>query len=117
MSNGIYSYVLKRERGKQLLLLVLIGVHIGVRLLPLEMQKRIINVAIGQQNLRLLLFYCGLFIGAILVSGLLKYSYNLLGGVIGENMLREFRGNIFSHIMRLPTQFFRKTSTGTLVTK
>jgi len=116
MSSGIYSYVLKRERGKQLLLLVLIGVHIGVRLLPLEMQKRIINVAIGQQNLRLLLFYCGLFIGAILVSCLLKYSYNLLGSVIGENMLREFRRDIFSHIMRLPTQFFRKTSTGTLVT-
>ena len=116
MSNGIYSYVLKRERGKQVLLLALIGVQIGVRLLPLEMQKRIINVAIGQQNLRLLLFYCGLFIGAILVSGLLKYAYSLLGSIIGENMLREFRGSIFSHIMQLPTQFFRKTSTGTLVT-
>ncbi len=55
----------------QVIVLILIVITVFARVFPLQMQKQIINQAIRFKDLHLLLIYCGLYIGAVVLSGVL----------------------------------------------
>ncbi len=99
----------------QLLLLLIIVVNLFFKVFPLEMQKRIINEAISLRKIDLLYLYCGLYIGAVTISGLLKYATNVLQVYIGQKILIEMRRELYHHVLQLPLQFYRKMQPGTVV--
>ena len=99
----------------QFLLLALVLVTVGTRIIPLEMQKRIVNEAIDHKDVRLLLEYCGLYLAAVVSANLLKYSINVLQTYIGEQALARLRKELYAHILTLPLSFFRKASPGMVV--
>lgn len=74
---SLYSWVLFRNLHLQLIVVGIIVVTVVMRVLPLEMQKRIINEAIGMKDLHALYLYCGLYIGTVTLAGILKYVINL----------------------------------------
>jgi len=111
----LFSWVLERFRGLQALLLVMILATIFFRVFPLEMQKRIINSAIPFKKLDVLYLYCGLYIGAVVLAGVLKYVINVLQGYIGQKILYEMRAQLYEHILTLPLSFFRRTPPGTVI--
>ena len=81
----------------------------------LDLQKRIINQAIGQRNFDALLWLCGGFLGAVLLNGALKYVKQNIEGYISETMLRDLRGELYNRILRFPLPHLKNTSTGQLV--
>ncbi|OGR17499.1 MAG: ABC transporter ATP-binding protein [Desulfobacterales bacterium GWB2_56_26] len=99
----------------QLMLLLVIVLIVAARVVPLEMQKRIINDAIALQNLRGLFLYCAIYILAITVASGLKLSINYLQTVIGERAMTAMRKSLYNHILTLPLNFFRTTQPGTVV--
>ena len=99
----------------QLLLLIVIVITVGARLLPLEMQKRIVNRAIALRKLDLLLIYCSFYLGAVVVAGGLKYANAVLQTYIGQEALSRIRKDLYAHILTLPLDFFRKASSGMIV--
>ena len=111
----LFSWVFERYRGLQVLLILLIFAAIFLRVFPLEMQKRIVNSAIGLRNLDALFLYCGLYLGAVVLAGLFKYVINLLQGYIGQKILLEMRSQIYNHILSLPLPFFRRTPPGMVI--
>jgi ABC-type multidrug transport system fused ATPase/permease subunit len=111
----LFSWVLERYRGVQVLLILLILVAIFLRVFPLEMQKRIVNSAIGLRNVNALFLYCGLYLSAVVLAGLFKYVINLLQGFIGQKILLEMRAQIYNHILSLPLTFFRRTPPGMVI--
>jgi ABC-type multidrug transport system fused ATPase/permease subunit len=112
---SLYSWVFGANTKLQLVLLVIVLATIVARVFPLEMQKRIVNVAIGMKDIHALFLYCGLYIGAVLLAGVLKYAMNVLQGLLGHRTLREVRVRLFEHVLSLPMGFFRKTSPGLVV--
>lgn len=111
----LFSWILTRYHGLQLGILALIVVTIFCRVFPLEMQKRIVNDAIRFRKMEVLLIYCGLYLGAVVLAGVLKYAINTLQGYIGQKVLYEIRSQLYEHILRLPMPFFRKTSPGMVI--
>jgi ABC-type multidrug transport system fused ATPase/permease subunit len=111
----LFAWVFERYRGLQVLLFLLILAAILLRVFPLEMQKRIINSAIGLRNLDALFLYCGLYLGAVVLAGLFKYVINLLQGFIGQKILLDMRAQIYDHILSLPLPFFRRTPPGMVI--
>ena len=111
----LFSWVLERHRGLQVLLIFLILAAIFLRVFPLEMQKRIVNSAIALKNMNALFLYCGLYLGAVVLAGLFKYIINLLQGYIGQKILFEMRAQIYNHILSLPLPFFRRTPPGMVI--
>jgi ABC-type multidrug transport system fused ATPase/permease subunit len=111
----LFSWVLNRHLKLQFLLLIIILATVASRVLPLELQKKIINDAIGMQNLHLLLLYSGLYISIVVLSGILKYAINLIQSYIGQQTLKTIRKDLFNHIISLPLPFFRKTPSGTVI--
>lgn len=99
----------------QMLLLLIIALSVAVRVVPLEMQKRIVNEAIGHRKLQLLFLYCLVYLVAVVAAGALKYGINMLETHIGQQALAKMRRELFSHILTLPLSFHRRTTPGMVV--
>ncbi|GAB7023857.1 ABC transporter transmembrane domain-containing protein [Salidesulfovibrio brasiliensis] len=112
---SLYSWVFHKNLKLQLVVAAVILVTVAMRVLPLEMQKRIINQAIGMSDLHKLYLYCGLYIGATVLAGVLKYVINLLQNYIGERTLKVIRERLYEHVLSLPVNFYRHTSPGQVI--
>jgi len=111
----LYSWVFFRNLHLQLIVIGIIFVTVAMRVFPLEMQKRIINEAIGMRDLPALYRYCALYIGAVTLAGVLKFVINLLQVYIGERTLKVVREKLYEHLLSLPIQFYRRTSPGNVI--
>ena len=115
VKRSLFSWVFDGNLRWQILLLVIIAVTVFTRVLPLEMQKRIVNQAISLRKLDLLLIYCGYYLAAVLVSSACKYLINVLETHISQHVLARMRNALLEHIISLPLSFFRNTQPGTVV--
>jgi ABC-type multidrug transport system fused ATPase/permease subunit len=86
-----------------------------IRVIPLEMQKRIVNQAINLKAFDLLLIYCGIYLAAVVCAGALKYAISYLQTIIGQWALNDMRQELYRHVLSLPLSFFRKTQPGMVV--
>lgn len=111
----LFYWVYNRYRGLQILLLMIIVVSLFFRVFPLEMQRRIINVAINLKMIDKLYLYCALYMGAVMIAGLLKYLTNTMQMIIGQKILIGMRKELYQHILQLPLPFFHRTQTGTII--
>ncbi len=111
----LFYWIIYRHRGLQLFLLFIILVSLFFRVVPLEMQKRIVNEAIELRNRELLLLYCGLYFAAVLLAGATKYAINVLQMVIGQKILVELRTELYHHVLQLPLQYYRSMQPGTVI--
>ena len=111
----LYSWVLEKNLRWQSLLILLVVLTVVARVVPLEMQKRIINIAIGMGREDLLLLYSLLFIGSVLLASSLKFAINLLQAFIGQETLQRMRADLYTHILGLPLSFFRTIQPGHVV--
>jgi len=112
---SIFSWIFDGNLRWQALLLVIIGVTVFTRVLPLEMQKRIVNQAISLRKIDLLLTYCAYYLAAVLLSSACKFLINVLETHISQNVLARMRTALYNHIITLPLSFFRNTQPGTIV--
>jgi len=99
----------------QTFLVILVVLVVVARVIPLEMQKRIINESIALQKFGNLFLYCAIYLAAVISSSILKFSINTLQAYIGERAMSEMRKSLYNHIILLPLSFFRKTQPGFVV--
>ena len=66
-------------------------------------------------QIEFLVALCIGFLVAVLANGLLKMRLNTMKGVLAERLLRRFRYQLLTRIMRFPRPYFRNTSQGELV--
>lgn len=111
----LYSWVLEKNVRWQVLLVLLVVTTVGARVVPLEMQKRIINRAIGRGDEDLLVLYCLLFLASVLLASILKFCINILQAYIGQLTLKRMRTDLYAHILSLPLSFFRTIQPGQVV--
>lgn len=115
VKRSLFSWIIEGNLKLQILLIVLIAITVSARVLPLEMQKRIINEAIGLRKMDLLIRYCLIYLGAVLLSSALKFTITIIQTWISERVLAGMRNALFAHIILLPLGFFRKTQPGMVV--
>ncbi|MEP3332605.1 ABC transporter transmembrane domain-containing protein [Sedimentitalea sp.] len=123
----MFGFIWKYSKRDQLVLLVVTSLLFPLLYLTLELPKRIINDAIGAQSsvvdvfgmqisqVMFLWLLCGAFLLAVLCHGLLKMRINTMKGILSERMLRRFRFQMISRIMRFPQPYFERVSQGELV--
>jgi ABC-type multidrug transport system fused ATPase/permease subunit len=112
---SLFSWVFAYNLHLQVILLAVIIVTVFARVLPLEMQKRVVNEAIKLRDEDLLMLYCGIYLVSVLAASGLKYLINILQTLIGQRALAEMRKALFHHLLTLPLSFFRKTQPGLVV--
>ncbi len=127
MEKSIFRYILKHSYRQQIYLIVLTAASLPLIYVSLEIPKRIINDAIGGANIPDALFgfeidqieylaaLCCLFLALVIVNGGIKYYLNVYRGMLGERLLRRFRYELYTRILRFPLPHFKRTSPGEII--
>jgi ABC-type multidrug transport system fused ATPase/permease subunit len=115
VKKSLVSWILMGNPKPKLLLLLIAIVTVLIRVIPLEMQKRIVNQAISLKVFDLLLIYCGIYLVAVVCASGLKYAISYLQTIIGQRALTDMRQELYRHVLNLPLSFFRKTQPGMVV--
>ena len=115
VKRSLFSWVFADNVKLQLSLLLIIAVMVAARVLPLEMQKRIINEAINLRNIDLLFRYCGIYLASVVFFSALKYLTNVIQTFITQRTTAKMRKELYHHILTLPLGFFRNTQPGSVV--
>jgi ABC-type bacteriocin/lantibiotic exporter with double-glycine peptidase domain len=99
---GLYGYIWATT-GRAQLLLALLSVFIFLLdLVPLELQRRIVNDAIGQKAFGALIWLCAAYAATTLVQGAAKLAWNVYRNAIGEATSRRLRLETFAAALRHP---------------
>jgi ABC-type multidrug transport system fused ATPase/permease subunit len=98
---GLYRYVVARSLRHQLGLTVLVALSAGLALVPIEMQRRLVNEGIGTRSLAAIGRYGVAFLVSALAVTSVKFFINLYQAYIAECVLRDFRSQLYDRIQKL----------------
>ena len=94
MPRNIFRYVLKTSGWHQLFLLLLtVGVFL-LEVVPLELQRRIVNDLVKHRDYWLVIVLCAVYAGVVLVQGGAKLVLNVYRSWVGERATRDLRRRI-----------------------
>ena len=91
-------------------LLVLVTSALGV-ITPLLIQ-RVIDDALPQQDMNLLLWLIGGMVVVAAVSGVLNFIQSRLNASVGFKVMEDMRHTVYNHLLKQPISFFSCTKTG-----
>jgi ABC-type bacteriocin/lantibiotic exporter with double-glycine peptidase domain len=91
MPASLYGYVLKVSRRQQVWLGLLTLAVFPLSLVPLELQRRIVNYAVAHSAIDLLLVYGGLYLAVLLLQSGLKFLRDAYMYRIAEGVTRVLR--------------------------
>jgi ABC-type multidrug transport system fused ATPase/permease subunit len=99
MPNSLYAFIWKVSRKQQIWLVVLTLLVAGLTMLPLELQRRMVDDAINHADLRFLGLLATAYLGVILLQGGLKYLLNVYRGRLVERVVRKLRQTLFINLV------------------
>ena len=90
----IFGYVWKVSREGQIWLCIGSIASFLLSLVPLEMQRRVVNEALEQRHLRTLAVLCAIYIVTALVAGWIKRWINVYRGIVSERATLALRKKV-----------------------
>jgi ABC-type multidrug transport system fused ATPase/permease subunit len=97
-------------------LLAMLLVSVAKLLDPLIL-AHIVDVSVPKNDTADMLHYAGLFVGVVLISGLLTWAQIVLLSRLGLRIIPELKGRVFKHLMKVPVSFFDKRPVGDLIAR
>jgi ABC-type multidrug transport system fused ATPase/permease subunit len=91
MPGGLWAYVRRKTGRDQVWLSVITVLVFLLTLVPLELQRRVVNDAIGNRNLPSILLLCLAYVAVVLVQGGLKLWLNIYRSRVSESATRHLR--------------------------
>jgi ABC-type multidrug transport system fused ATPase/permease subunit len=87
----LYTYIW-RVSGRQQLYLSLLAVGVFlIQLVPLELQRRIVNEATERADFRVIAWLCAVYVAVVVVQGGLKLATNVYRGAVSERAIKRIR--------------------------
>jgi ABC-type bacteriocin/lantibiotic exporter with double-glycine peptidase domain len=91
---SLYGYVWRMSGWHQVWLSLIAALVAGLSMAPLELQRRIINDAISQEDLKLLGVLGAIYLAVLLVQAGLKYLLRVYQGWLSESAIRYTRKHL-----------------------
>lgn len=91
----LFRYVVATSWRHQLPLVVLTVVVFLLEVVPLEMQRRVVNDIVAHRPYAAIALLCAAYLGSVLLQGGTKLGLNIYRGWIGERAKRDLRRRIF----------------------
>lgn len=104
MPRSIYRYIWKVSAHGQVVICLLSAVVIPLATVPLDLQRRMVDDALGQKNLHHLVILGLFYLATILGQQTLKYALNLTRGWVVEDVTRRLRNAIYTSEDRRSTK-------------
>jgi ABC-type multidrug transport system fused ATPase/permease subunit len=94
MPGNIYRYVLATSAWHQLSLVVLTVAVFLLEIVPLELQRRVVNDLVKHRSFSLIIVLCAVYAGTVLVQGGTKLVLNVYRSWVGERATRDLRRRV-----------------------
>ena len=94
MPGNIYLYVLATSGWHQLALVVLTVLVFLLEVVPLELQRRVVNDLVKHRDFRFIIVLCAVYAGTVLVQGGTKLVLNVYRSWVGERATRDLRRRV-----------------------
>ena len=91
LSRALYFYIWRTSRTKQIAICLLTMILAPLSMVPLELQRRIVDYALAERKLDLLFVLGSVYFGVICLHGALKYVLNMIKGMTVETIARDIR--------------------------
>lgn len=79
--------------------------------------KVMVDNHILKEDLEGLGFMAMLFIGAVILDAILRYTFIYTTALLGQSVIKDMRVKVFNHITNLKLKYFDKTAIGTVTTR
>jgi ABC-type multidrug transport system fused ATPase/permease subunit len=100
LSKDLYGYVWRTSRSKQIAICVLTTGFSPLTMIPLELQRRIVNQALPEGNVALLIILGLVYLALVCLQGALKFWLNMLKGATIEGIARHIRFRIVRRVQQ-----------------
>lgn len=100
-----------------LLVMIVLCITAVLGLLPPILIQHIIDRALPDKNLRLLVLLVFASLGTTVVSGLLGVLQNYLNSFISQNIVHDMKNQMYRHLQGMPLQFFSGVKQGEVITR
>lgn len=94
----VLRYVLQTSAAHQLLLLALTVAVFLLEVVPLELQRQIVNDLVKHRRYSLVIALCALYAGVVLIQGGTKLVLNIYRGWVGERAKRDLRRRVHAFV-------------------
>jgi ABC-type multidrug transport system fused ATPase/permease subunit len=94
LPRNVFRYVLRTSALHQVFLLVLTVIVFLLEVVPLELQRRIVNDLVKHRDYRQVIVLCAIYAGIVVVQGTTKLVLNVYRGWVGERATRDLRRRI-----------------------
>jgi ATP-binding cassette, subfamily B, multidrug efflux pump len=79
--------------------------------------KKTIDNQIAEKDLPGLFNMTALLVGLLFLHGIIQYLHTYISGVLGQNVIRDVRVQLYNHLLTFRLSYFDKTPIGRLVTR
>lgn len=91
LPGGLFRYVVTTSWPHQLPLLALTVAVFLLEVVPLELQRRIVNDAVKHRRYDTVLLLCAVYAGAVILQGSIKLGLNIYRAWVSERAKRDLR--------------------------
>ena len=98
LPRNVFRYVLATSWVHQLLLVTLTVGAFLLEVVPLELQRRIVNDLVKHRPYRWVVGLCAVYAGIVLVQGGIKLALNIYRGWVGERAKRDLRQRVHAFV-------------------
>src|SRR6266576_4013128 len=96
---------------------VLLCIEGGVQVVGPLLSRRVIDVAVPARDMHVVVVSTALLLLALLAEFLASFWQTWLTSLLGQNVMRDLRMEIFIHLQRLSISFFDRNPAGRLITR
>ncbi len=100
----LFDFIMRASGWHQLGLALLSGVAFAMAVVPLELQRRIINDTLRSHSVRDIARLAGIYVAIALAGGLIKLILNLYRSWVGESAVRQLRTSLLTDLVDLETE-------------
>lgn len=93
-AHGLAAYVWRMSGWHQIVACGVAGLVAALTVVPVDLQRRLIDEAIGGRDRRLLLMLGAVYLGVVLLTGALKYALRVYQGWLSESAIRYTRRHL-----------------------
>ena len=101
---NLYRYIWSQSGHRQLMIIALTMVLSPLMMVPLELQRRIVNEALPERDVATLLALGAIYLAVILIQGIIKFLLNMVKGHAVESVARDIRLRVMLELGRISPQ-------------
>jgi ABC-type multidrug transport system fused ATPase/permease subunit len=98
LPSNLLGYVTAVSWRHQIPLVGLTVITFLLEIVPLEIQRRVVNNLVKERPFQLVIMLCVAYAGAVLIQGATKLGLNIYRSWIGENATRDLRRHVMGYL-------------------